>query len=586
MKTHDPFNPSLEGVAIVGMAGRFPGAGTVAEFWRNQLSGVESISHLKVEELDVSEIAEKAKAANYVRARGILKDIDLFDPAFFGILPREAELMDPQHRIFLECCWETFEDAGYNPLDYPGSVGVFAGSSLPSYFLSRLCKSPKFIDSFTEGYQIENFLEMMGSFPDFLATRVSYKLNLRGPSITLQTACSTSLVAICQASQNLLTFQCDMAIAGGVSIPLPQNRGYVFQEGSMGSIDGHTRTFDADAQGTVFGSGVGAVLLKRYEDAVRDGDQVYAVIRGFALNNDGSSRVGYTAPSVEGQSSVIAMAQEASGIDPRTIGYIEAHGTGTPLGDPIELAALSKAFRAHTDAKQFCVVGTAKTNIGHLDIASGVAGMIHATQIVRSGKFPPTLHFKKPNPKFDMSNSPFRVNTAVTDWKTEGAPRRAGVSAFGVGGTNAHVVLEQAAVAPSEPSSRPAELLVLSARSAAALDAATQNLAAYFKSNPDANLADVAFTLEAGRRAFDHRRILVARSPKTPAPHFHPKIPSVCLPDLLAQAILASASFSPVRVRNSPTWDAKSTRRNQSSVKKSTAAPSFCNLRLVSISGH
>src|SRR6202047_1319808 len=301
-----------------------------------------------------------------------------------------------------------------------------------------------------------------------------------------------------------------MALAGGVSITFPQKRGHYYQDGGMMSPDGHCRAFDADAQGTVFGSGIGVVLLKRVDDAIRDGDQIYGIIRGFAVNNDGSAKVGYTAPSVEGQANVIAMAHAAAAGEPESIGYIEAHGTGTPLGDPIELAGLTQAFRAHTNKEQFCVIGTAKTNVGHLDIAAGVTGLINAAHIVRHGVFPPTLHFKKPNPNFDFANSPFRVNGERSEWKAGSGPRRAGVSAFGVGGTNAHVVIEQAPERNSSPSSRAHHLLVLSARSPAALDQATDNLAAHLKSHPDMNLADVAWTLHLGRRAFDCRRAIVA----------------------------------------------------------------------------
>jgi len=503
----------LEGVAIIGMSGRFPGARSVADFWQNQLQGIEAISQFTIEELEVPDAAELAKQANYVKARGILEDIDLFDADFFGMLPREAELTDPQQRLFLECCWETFEDAGYDPYRYPGSVGVFAGVSAPSYFLSQLCKTPGFIDKYITGYQIANYPQMMGNSPDFLATRVSYKFNLRGPAFTMQAGCSTSLLAVCQAYQALLTYQADMMLAGGVSITLPQKRGYFYQDGGMGSADGHTRTFDENAQGTVFGSGVAVVLLKRLEDAVRDGDQVYAVIRGVAMNNDGSAKVGYTAPSIEGQSSVIAMAQEVAGVDPATIGYIEAHGTGTPLGDPIEIAALTKAFRAKTTAKQFCAVGTAKVNVGHLDIAAGVTGLIHATHVVRYGKMPPTVHFHKPNPRFDFADSPFFVNETLRDWNTDNAPRRAGVSAFGVGGTNAHIILEQAPHISSQPSPRPVQLVLLSARSEAAFAQATTNLVEFQKNSPDVDLADLAFTLQEGRHAFAHRRFVVAQSP-------------------------------------------------------------------------
>ncbi len=502
---------NLEGVAIIGMAGRFPGARSVEEFWKNQLNGVEAISHFTVEELEVPNAVELAKNPNYVRARSVLDDVDLFDAEFFGIYPREAELMDPQHRLFLECCWHALEDGGYDPGSYSGGIGVYAGCSTSTYFLSRVCTHGGFIEKFTGGYQVANYQEMMGNNVDFLSTRVSYKLNLRGPSFTIQAGCSTSLLAVTQACQALLTYQCDMALAGGSSITFPQKRGSFYQDGGMISPDGHCRTFDVNAQGTVFGSGVGVVLLKRLEEAVRDGDQIYAVVKGFAANNDGSAKVGYTAPSVEGQARAIALAQAAAGMSAETIGYVEAHGTATPLGDPIELAAATQAFRAHTKAKRFCAIGTAKTNVGHLDIASGVTGLIHATQIVRHGIFPATLHFEKPNPKFDLENSPFYVNKERGEWKSKG-PRRAGVSSFGVGGTNAHVVLEEAPDAPPRPATRAIELLVLSARSEGALERATDNLAEHLKTHPEMNFEDVAWTLQAGRRAFACRRAVVARN--------------------------------------------------------------------------
>jgi amino acid adenylation domain-containing protein len=501
---------AVDGVAIIGMAGRFPGARSVAEFWRNQLDGVEAISRFVAEPPEVAGQDATATGARYVHARSIIDDIDLFDADFFGIYPREAELMDPQQRLFLECCWEAFENAGYVPESYPGLIGVYAGSSLSSYFLSRLCATPGFIEKFTSGYQVSNYVEMMGNSLDFLSTRVSYKLNLRGPSFTMLSACSTSLLSVTQACQSLLTFQTDMALAGGVSITLPQERGYPYQEGGMVSPDGHCRAFDAAAQGTVFGGGVGVVLLKRLDDAIRDGDQIHSVIRGFAVNNDGSAKVGYAAPSVEGQTSVICMAHEAAGINPDTIGYIEAHGTGTPMGDPIELTGLTKAFRVSTGRKQFCTIGTAKTNVGHLDIAAGVTGLINASHIVEHGVFPPTLHFKTPNPKFDLESSPFRVITTRSEWKNDDGPRRAGVSAFGVGGTNAHLVLEQAPERAQTLSTRSKHLLVLSARSAAALDRTTDNLAEHLRLHPELNIADVAWTLQEGRREFPYRRAVVA----------------------------------------------------------------------------
>ena len=505
MKTNESNN--LEGIAIVGMSGRFPGARNVAEFWENQKARRETISHFQE-----SDVPGQARQPNYVGARSMLADVDQFDPAFFGILPKEAELMDPQHRIFLECCWEALEDAGYDPFSYSGAIGVYAGCTASTYFLNNVCATREFIEAYTAGYQVDGYAAMMGANPDFVATRVAYKLNLKGPAFSLQAGCSTSLIAICQACQSLLTYQSDMALAGGISITFPQKRGYLYQEGGMVSADGHCRAFDEKAAGTVFGSGAGVVLLKRYEDALADGDHVYAVIRGFGLNNDGSSKVGYTAPSVEGQARVVAMAQAAAGVHPESIGYIEAHGTGTPLGDPIEVAGLTQAFRARTQARNFCAIGTAKANVGHLDNAAGVTGLIHAVQMLRNKILIPTLHFQKPNPKLNLEDSPFYVNTEVREWKSDGKPRRAGVSAMGVGGTNAHVILEEAPERESTTSRMPAHLLVLSAKSETALEAATTNLAAYLKANPDANLADVAHTLQQGRRHFQQRRAVAAQN--------------------------------------------------------------------------
>ena len=500
----------INGVAIIGMAGRFPGAGNVAQFWRNQCNGVEAISRFRVEELESPEAAALAKSPDFVAARSVLEGVDLFDASFFGIYPKEAEVMDPQHRVFLECCWEVLEEAGYDPLNTAGLTGVFAGCSTSTYFLRHVCTDRKFIEDYVGGYQISGYPYLLGSNLDFLATRVAYKLNLKGPAFTLQAGCSTSLLAVCQACQALQTFQCDMAIAGGVSITFPQKRGYIYQEGGMGSPDGYCRTFDEQANGTVFGSGAATVLLKRLEDAIADGDHIYAVIRGYATNNDGASKVGYTAPSVEGQAKVVAMAQASAGVDPATITYIEAHGTATPLGDPIEVAALTQAFRAKTQARGFCVLGTAKTNVGHLDIAAGATGLIHAVQAIRHAMLPPTLHFRRPNPKLNLETSPFTVNTSLREWKSGKEPRRAGVSAFGVGGTNAHVVLEQAPAAAASPEDPRPQLLLLSAKTPEAADAAAGNLAKHLEAHPEANLADVAYTLQTGRHHFEHRRMLVA----------------------------------------------------------------------------
>ncbi len=511
--SHSPETPPLEGVAVIGMSGRFPGAKSVAAFWENLKNGVDSIRIFSDEELEFSVATEEAKkqGAKFVKARAILDDVDLFDAEFFGIYPKEAQVMDPQHRIFLECAWETLEQAGYDPEAYRGLIGVYAGLSMNTYLLSNLCSNREFAENFSGSYQVGVYQIMLGNDKDFLPTRVSYKLNLKGPSMAVQTACSTSLVAVAQASQSLLNFQCDMALAGGVSVTFPQKRDYLYQEDGMVSADGTCRSFDASAHGTVFGHGAGVVLLKRLADAVTDGDHILAVIKGFAVNNDGSEKIGYAAPSVRSQVEVIAMAQASAGVSPESISYIEAHGTGTPLGDPIEIAALTQAFRASTEARGFCAIGTAKTNIGHLDVASGVTGLIKTVLSLQHQQLPPMLHFEKPNPEIDFANSPFYPVTKLTEWKSGPAPRRAGVSAFGVGGTNAHIVLEEPPRPQPPAASRPHQLLILSARTASALEQAATNLAAHLENNQDLNLADAAHTLQRGRRAFAHRRILVCR---------------------------------------------------------------------------
>jgi amino acid adenylation domain-containing protein len=508
----------IEGIAIIGMAGRFPGAANVEEFWRNLVQGIESISRFSDEELDCSHAIKTGLKdnANYIKARPVLDGIDLFDAAFFSVTPKEAELMDPQHRVFLECAWQAFENAGYDPEKYQGAIGVYAGQSLNTYLLANLCGNREFITALVGQYQVGAYNIVLGNDKDYLATRVSYKLNLKGPSLTVQSACSTSLVAVAQACQSLLSYQCDMALAGGVSITFPQKRGYLYQEGGMVSPDGHCRAFDAKAQGTIFGSGAGVVLLKRLEDAIADGDHIYAVVKGTAINNDGSLKVGYTAPSVDRQAEVIAMAQAVAGVDPETISYIETHGTGTPLGDPIEVAALTQTFRGATNKKGFCGIGSVKTNVGHLEIASGVTGLIKTALALENRLLPPTLHFENPIPELDLDNSPFYVVDRLTEWNSSGSPRRAGVSSFGVGGTNAHAVLEEAPQVASGDS-RPCQLLTLSARSESALDSATANLAAFLQRNPDANLADVAYTLKTGRREFQYRRVLACSGVKDAA---------------------------------------------------------------------
>ncbi|PYJ60495.1 MAG: hypothetical protein DME24_09155, partial [Verrucomicrobia bacterium] len=504
----NPSESQTESIAIIGLAGRFPGAKNLAEFWRNLREGVESVSFFQDEELQASLLdgPPPKDNPNFVKARAVLEDADRFDAAFFNVNPKEAEIMDPQHRVFLETAWEALENAGHNPDTFGGLIGLFAGSSMNTYLLSNLIPHRDLI-GLVGGFQI-----MLASDKDYLPTRVSYKLNLRGPSLTVQTACSTSLVAVCLACQNLLNYQCDMALAGGVSITFPQKKGLLYQEGGIISPDGHCRAFDADAGGTVSGDGVGIVVLRRLSDALADSDHICAVIKGCAINNDGSLKIGYTAPSIDGQAEVIAMAQANANVDPDSISCLEAHGTGTPLGDPIEIAGLTKAFRAGTTATGFCAIGSVKSNIGHLDAAAGVAGLIKTVLALQHQQLPPSLHFQRPSPKVDFANSPFYVNDKLREWKPGRTPRRAGVSSFGIGGTNAHVVLEETPAAEPSGQSRPWQLLLLSAKTESALETSAANLAEYLRKNSEINLADVAFTLQAGRKPFGHRRMALCRS--------------------------------------------------------------------------
>ncbi|HEU4535659.1 MAG TPA: polyketide synthase, partial [Polyangiaceae bacterium] len=444
--------PGLD-VAIVGLAGRFPGARDVETFFRNLCAGVESIATLGEGELLAAGVDPALLARpDYVRARAVLDGVDRFDAEFFGCTAREAAALDPQHRLFLECAWEAFENAGYDPERAGGRVGVYAGSSLNGYRY----------EAFASGARLQSAADistLIALDKDFLTTRVSYKLNLEGPSVAVQTACSTSLVAVHLACQALLNGECELALAGGVSVGVPQNVGYLYQEGAIGSPDGHCRAFDAGARGTVPGSGVGVILLKRLDDALDDGDSIVAVIKGSAINNDGRKKVGYTAPRVEGQARVVRDAHSAADVEPDSIGYVEAHGTGTPMGDPIEVAALTQAFRAGTDKKGFCALGSVKTNVGHLDAAAGIAGLIKAALALAHRRIPPSLHFRAPNPAIDFANGPFFVATELREWPASGSPRRAGVSGFGLGGTNAHVVLEEAPPPAAAAPARPHELV-------------------------------------------------------------------------------------------------------------------------------
>ncbi|HEY0601278.1 MAG TPA: type I polyketide synthase, partial [Herpetosiphonaceae bacterium] len=484
-------------IAIIGIAGRFPGAPTLDIFWNNLRDGIESITRFDQADAAESEI---------VKASAVLDDIEHFDAAFFGMSPREAEILDPQQRLFLECAWEAIESAGYNLQRYDGSVGVYAGVGINTYLLKNLYSNPNLIDLIGEA-QIKH-----GNDKDFLATRVSYLLNLDGPSVVVQTACSTSLVAVHLACRSLLSGECDMALAGGASIRTPQESGYAYREGGITAPDGHCRAFDEQAHGTVFGNGVGVVLLKRLEDALADGDTIHAVIKGSAINNDGSNKVGFTAPGVEGQTKVIQAAYMMAEVEPESVSYVETHGTGTKLGDPLEITALTRAFRQSTEQEQFCAIGALKPNIGHLDTAAGVAGLIKATLALKHREIPPLLHFERANPAIDFASSPFYVTTEAAAWHRNGTPRRAGVSAFGIGGTNAHVVLEEAPAPAESGESRPWQLLPISTKTAAALEAATTNLAAHLKQSPELSLADVAYTLQVGRQPFAHRRFVLCRS--------------------------------------------------------------------------
>jgi amino acid adenylation domain-containing protein len=494
-----------EGIAIVGMAGRFPGASDLDAFWRNLRDGVESIVTWSREELAAAgHEPALLDDPRLVAAAGVLPDIEMFDASFFGFRPREAEAMDPQQRLFLEVAWEALENAGYDTESYGGSIGAFAGMGMINYLLRHVLAHPQVL------VDLGPLQTRILTDKDFLTSLAAFKMNLTGPSINVQTACSTSLVATVLACQSLVTYQCDAALAGGVTILLPQ-AGSLAVEG-VSSPDGHCRTFDARSQGTVQGNGAGVVVLKRLADAIADGDTIHAVIKGFATNNDGSFKMGYTAPGIDGQIQVVAMAQAVAGIRGDSISYVEAHGTGTPLGDPIEVEALTEVFRSATDRTGYCALGSVKSNIGHLDTAAGIASLIKTTLALKNRQIPPSLGFEIPNPQIDFPSTPFYVNTQLRDWTTDGVPRRAGVSSFAIGGVNAHVVLEEApAVPPGDPAA-PWQLLVLSAKTETALETATHRLAEHLRERLEADMADIAYTLQVGRRAFRHRRALICRN--------------------------------------------------------------------------
>ncbi|MEU9042879.1 MULTISPECIES: type I polyketide synthase [unclassified Kitasatospora] len=499
----------MEPIAVVGIAGRLPGAATIEEFWRNQRDGVESVSRFSTRQLtDAGWPVDMVAHPDYVPAAAVIEDADHFDAEFFGYSREQAEISDPQQRIFVETVWHALEDTGHDPARFDGAVGVYAGQFASKYLPLNLLANAKFRGS------LAAFSARPYNDKDFLATRAAYLCNLRGPAMTVQSACSTSLVAIHLACQSLLSHECDMALAGGVALPVPLIGGYPVVAGGIFARDGHCRPFDAASSGTVPGYGVTVVALRRLSDALADNDHIRALILGSAVNNDGSAKFGFNAPSMQAQAEVIATAQAVAGVPPETIGYIEAHGTGTPLGDPIEVAGLTKAF--DTKERNYCAIGSTKANIGHLDAAAGAAGFARAVLALEHGEIPPSINYDTPNAALLLDRTPFYVPTTARPWPRAATPRRAGVSAFAVGGTNAHVVLQEApAPTPTPQASAPhthdRQLLVLSARTGKALADAANNLADRLDRQDDLDLADVAYTLQVGRRAFPHRRHLVCR---------------------------------------------------------------------------
>jgi len=493
-------------IAVIGMSGKFPGAKNIKEYWDNLSEGKESISFFSADEVLKAGVNEALVVnPNYIKARGILGDVDRFDASFFGYSPKEAALMDPQHRIFLETAWRGLEDAGYCAKQYPGKIGVYASVGFNTYLVLNMEVTPDFMHA-EHGPQA-----MLGNDKDFLASRVSYKLQLTGPSVVVQSACSSSLVAIHQACQSLLSGEADMQLAGGITIRVPEQAGSLYQEGMINSPDGHCRAFDKDAAGTVAGNGVGIVVLKRLEDAVADRDNIYAVIKASAINNDGDDKVGYAAPSTSGQANVIEAAQALAEVPIESIAYVEAHGSGTKMGDPIEIEALRTAFNKQTDSKNFCAVGSVKANIGHLDAAAGVAGFIKSVLALQHKKIPPSVNFTEENPLCEFENSPFYVTTKCLDWPSNGHLRRVGVSSFGMGGTNAHIVLEEAPKRADSGTSRPWQILSVSAKTAGTFDRMKDQLRQDLKQNNEQNLADICYSLHMGRKQFNHSAFVLAQ---------------------------------------------------------------------------
>ncbi len=506
--TPDSIPATSSDVAIIAMAGRFPGAENIDEFWSLLVEGRDCARFFSDEELLSAGVDPlHLQRPGYVKANQMLRDVEMFDADLFGIKRREAEILDPQQRLMLESALVALEHAGYDPQTCEASVGVYVGAAMNTYLLHNLWRR------YQEASSVEHYQLLLASDKDFLPTRISYKLNLKGPSLCINAACSTSLVAVHMACLSLLSGECDMALAGGVSIRVPQVTGYQYQEGMIFSPDGHCRAFDRDASGTLLGDGLGLVVLKRLSDALRDRDTIHAVIKGSAINNDGSTKAGYTAPSIDGQAAVVSDALAIARVEAESIGYIEAHGTATALGDPIEVAALTLAHRERTDARQYCALGSVKTNIGHLDTAAGIAGLIKTILMLEHRTLVPSLHFQEANPQIDFAGSPFHVQTCTQPWPAkDGQPLRAGVSAFGIGGTNAHMILEEAPRRAQAMATVRPELIVISANSQSQLDEATANLAQYLRRNPELCLMDVAFTQAVGRQARACRRIVIGDS--------------------------------------------------------------------------
>ncbi|SCL14599.1 Acyl transferase domain-containing protein [Micromonospora nigra] len=503
-----PLDEHPDAVAIVGMAARLPGAPDVDTYWLNLSEGVESVTrHSREEMLAAGVSPDLVDNPNYVDATAALEDADAFDAAFFGYSAREASIMDPQHRIFLETAYHALEDAAYDPRRYDGQIGVYAGCTMNTYMLYNVMGHRDDVAAMVGDLQT-----MVGNDKDFLATRVSHRLDLRGPSLSVQTACSSSLVAIHLAARALADGECDMALAGGSSVRMPLGGGYLANPGGTSSPDGHCRAFDADAAGSIPGNGAGVVVLKRYADALRDGDQIHGVILGSAINNDGRAKASFTAPSIDGQYRAVSRALERAGVSARDIQFVEAHGTGTPLGDPIEVAAISRAFEQSTPDRQYCWLGSVKPNIGHLDAAAGVAGLIKAVLALRHRQVPPVVNFRRPNPKLELDTSPFRVPSELVDLESDG-PLLASVNSLAMGGTNAHVVLREPDPSPAATrSARRRHAVQLSARSPEALEEMSRRLGRWAREHPGVELADVAYTLATGRQEWEHRRVVLARN--------------------------------------------------------------------------